>query len=141
MALATKSALGALPFRLQAGPTLILVHGTPTLNTIYRTEDRTDSFCRKMAAHAGARAGDMIAFGHTHKPWHQTVACIHLVNTGSVGRPTDGDWRAGYTLVTLEAGAVAVERVLVECDLAQIVEAIHASILPDELAEIIQHGG
>src|SRR5688572_23121126 len=53
----TKRFLGALPFRLDlrplgghvAGPTLILVHGTPTLNTLYWTEDRPDTFCTKMA--------------------------------------------------------------------------------------------
>src|SRR6185436_10930829 len=46
----TKSFLGRLPFRLdvrplgghQAGPTLILIHGNQTLNTVYVTEDRPD---------------------------------------------------------------------------------------------------
>ena len=50
----TKAFLGALPFRLdvrprgghEAGPTLTLVHGAPTLNTLYWTEDRPDDFCR-----------------------------------------------------------------------------------------------
>ena len=76
-----KQYLAALPFRLDlkplgghtAGPTVVLVHGTPTLNTLYWTEDRPDSFCLKMAQHAGAKAGDVIAFGHTHKPWHREV--------------------------------------------------------------------
>jgi predicted phosphodiesterase len=40
---------------------------------------------------AGLKAGDAIAFGHTHEPWHRTVEGIHFVNTGSVGRPNDGD--------------------------------------------------
>ena len=59
----TKRFLGELPFRLDVrprgghlgGPTLILVHGTPTLNTLYWTEDRPDSFCMKMAETAGAK--------------------------------------------------------------------------------------
>jgi predicted phosphodiesterase len=100
---ATKQLLAGLPFRIDlkptgghlAGPTVVLVHGTPTLNTDYWTEDRPDSFCLKMAEMAGARRGDVIAFGHTHKPWHREVEGIHFVNTGSVGRPKDGDWRAG----------------------------------------------
>jgi hypothetical protein len=58
-----KRYLGALPFRMDPRPTgghksrpqLILVHGTPTLNTLYWTEDRPDSFCAKMAKAAGAR--------------------------------------------------------------------------------------
>ena len=85
----TKEFLGALPFRLDLkpqgghtpGPTVILVHGTPTLNTLYWTEDRPDSFCSKMASMAGAKKGDVICFGHTHKPWHREVEGIHFFNT------------------------------------------------------------
>src|SRR5687768_4666317 len=108
---ATKRFLGTLPFRLDvrplgghvAGPTLILVHGTPTLNTLYWTEDRPDSFCTKMADTAGAKTGDVIAFGHTHLSYHREVAGVHFLNTGSVGRPKDGDWRAGYVMLQLRS--------------------------------------
>ncbi|MDH5255924.1 MAG: metallophosphatase family protein, partial [Gammaproteobacteria bacterium] len=87
---ATRRFLAGLPFRIDllpqgghlSGPRVILVHGTPTLNTVYWTEDRPDDFCRKMAGHAGARAGDLIAFGHTHKPWHREVDGVHFVNAG-----------------------------------------------------------
>lgn len=97
----TKTHLAAVPFRMDLkpkggyapGPTVILVHGTPTLNTLYWTEDRPDSFCPKMARLAGVKPGDVLCFGHTHKPWHREVEGIHFVNTGSVGRPKDGDWR------------------------------------------------
>lgn len=66
-----KSALGALPFHIDirpfgghfAGRRLILVHGNPVLNTVYWTEDRSDGFCTQMADTAGAKAGDVIAFG------------------------------------------------------------------------------
>ena len=78
----TKRYLGELPFRMDLRPRgghkshqqLTLVHGTPTLNTLYWTEDRPDSFCVKMAKAANAREGDLIAFGHTHEPWHREVA-------------------------------------------------------------------
>lgn len=105
--------LGGLPFRIDlrplgghtAGPRLILVHGNPVLNTVYWTEDRSDAFCSKMAEHLGARPGDVVAFGHTHRPWHRAVGGVHFVNTGSVGRPKDGDWRAGYVTVAFGPGA------------------------------------
>jgi hypothetical protein len=61
----------------------------------YWTEDRPESFLVKMAAVAGAHAGDVIACGHTHKPWHQIHDGVHFVNTGSVGRPKDGDGAQG----------------------------------------------
>jgi predicted phosphodiesterase len=145
----TKRFLGTLPFRLdvrvpgghQAGPTLILVHGTPTLNTLYWTEDRPDSFCLKMAAAAGAKAGDVIAFGHTHKPWHREIEGIHFLNTGSVGRPKDGDWRAGYVLLTVADGSVRPEFVRVEYDLERAMRGIREGDLPDEFAEYLRTGG
>jgi predicted phosphodiesterase len=145
----TKRWLRALPFRLdvrlggghQPGPTLILVHGTPTLNTLYWTEDRPDSFCARMAAHAGARAGDVICFGHTHVPWHREVEGIHFVNTGSVGRPKDGDWRAGYVVLETGGGEVGVEFVRVEYDVERAMDGIRRSTLPDDFAEYLRTGG
>ncbi|CAN5900237.1 metallophosphoesterase family protein [soil metagenome] len=144
-----KQVLGALPFRIDLrprgghlpGPKVILVHGTPTLNTLYWTEDRPDSFCLKMAEHAGAQKGDVICFGHTHKPWHREVEGIHFVNTGSVGRPKDGDWRAGYVILEMSGDQPRVEFVRVEYDLQQVMEAIRQSELPDDFAEYLATGG
>ncbi|HVF01500.1 MAG TPA: metallophosphoesterase family protein [Rubrobacteraceae bacterium] len=145
----TKRALGALPFRLdlrpigghKSRPQLILVHGTPTLNTLYWTEDRPDSFCEKMARAANAKEGDLIAFGHTHKPWHREVAGIHFLNTGSVGKPKDGDWRAGYVLVEANEEVKAVEFARAEYDLERVAQGILGSELPDELADQLRAGG
>lgn len=146
---ATKRALGALPFRIdlfpngghRAGPRVVLVHGTPTLNTVYWTEHRSDEFRLKMAAHAGTVAGDVIAFGHTHKPWHRETGGIHFVNTGSVGRPKDGDWRAGYVLLEVGQGEVGVEVVRVEYDIERAMGGIRQSTLPGEFAEYLRTGG
>lgn len=145
----TKQFLAGLPFRIDllpkgghlSGPKVVLVHGTPTLNTLYWTEDRPDDFCLKMARHAGAKAGDVIAFGHTHLPWHREVGGIHFVNTGSVGRPKDGDWRAGYVLLDVAEGSVGVEFIRVEYDLERAMQGIRQSDLPDDFAEYLRTGG
>ena len=144
-----KEYLAGLPFRIDlkplgghvARPTVILVHGTPTLNTVYWTEDRPDSFCLQMATIAGAKAGDVIAFGHTHKPWHRVVEGIHFVNTGSVGRPKDGNWRAGYVVLEIVPGDVRVEFVRVEYDLEAAMKGIRESDLPDDFADYLRTGG
>lgn len=150
----TKRYLAGLPFRLDllpqgghlTGPRVVLVHGTPTLNTLYWTEDRSDGFCLKMAAHAGLGAGDAICFGHTHLPWHRAVAApghgpVLFVNTGSVGRPKDGDWRAGYAILDAAAGEIGVEFRRVEYDLERSLDGIRASELPDAFAEYLRAGG
>lgn len=145
----TKAWLGGLPFRIDlrplgghtSGPRLILVHGNPVLNTVYWTEDRSDKFCLQMADQLGAKAGDVVAFGHTHKPWHRAVDGIHFVNTGSVGRPKDGDWRAGYVVVTMDGQAVDVEFGRVEYELERAATAVRESELPDDFAEYLETGG
>ena len=145
----TKRYLGALPFSLDlrplgghlSGPRLVLVHGTPTLNTVYWTGDRSDAFCLTMAKHVGLAAGDVIACGHTHKPWHRVVEGIHFVNTGSVGRPKDGDPRAGYVRLELGAGDVRVDVVRVAYDVAATIAGLRAAELPEEFAEFLESGG
>ncbi|MEP6905622.1 MAG: metallophosphoesterase family protein [Gemmatimonadales bacterium] len=144
----TREYLGGLPFRLDVkprgghapGPTVILVHGTPTLNTLYWTEDRPDSFCLKMAEIAGASSGDVIAFGHTHLPWHRSLDGIHFVNTGSVGRPKDGDWRAGYAIVDVGGGEALIEQVRVEYDVEAAARGVIEDGLPSEFAETLRTG-
>lgn len=145
----TKAYLASLPFSLDlrplgghvAGPRLVIVHGTPTLNTVYWTEDRSDDFCRRMAAVVALAPGDVIAFGHTHKPWHREVDGIHFVNTGSVGRPKDGDWRAGYVMLELGEAAPAVEFVRVKYDIAAAAEGVRKAGLPEDFVEFLQTGG
>ncbi len=146
----TKRHLASLPFRLDlwprgghipGGPRLILVHGTPTLNTLYWTEDRPDSFCTQMAGIAGAKPGDVIAFGHTHKPWHRAVEGVHFLNTGSVGKPKDGQWRAGYVLLSLDEGEPLPEFIRVDYDIERAMTAICSSKLPDAFAEQLRTGG
>ena len=146
----TKGFLGRLPFRIDirplgghvSGPTLTLLHGNQVLNTVYVTEDRSDDFLGKIGAGVGARAGDVIAFGHTHKPWHRVVGDVHFVNTGSVGRPKDGDPRAGYvTLGFASDGKPSVEFQRVEYDVDRAVAGIEASDLPNDFAEYLRTGG
>ena len=145
----TKQYLGSLPFRADirplgghvSGPTITLVHGNQTLNTVYVTEDRPDSFLEKMAKDAGARDGDIICFGHTHKPWQRTVGGMQFINAGSVGRPKDGDWRACYVLLAVDQSSASVEFVRVSYDVDQAANAIRESDLPNEFAEVLKSGG
>jgi predicted phosphodiesterase len=145
----TKNYLAGLPFRIDirplgghvSGPIITLIHGNQTLNTVYVTEDRPDSFLEKMARDVGARAEDIIAFGHTHKPWQRVVGGIQFINTGSVGRPKDGDWRACYVLLSVEASGSRIEFVRVPYDVDEAADAIRVSDLPAEFAEVLKAGG
>lgn len=145
----TRRMLAGLPFRIDlsplgghtAGPTVTLVHATPINNLVYVTEDRPDGFLAKLARRAGLGTGDVLCFGHTHEPWHREVEGVHFINTGSVGRPKDGDWRAGYVLLDVDAEAVGVELVRVAYDVDAAARAVIAAGLPEEFAEHLRTGG
>jgi predicted phosphodiesterase len=145
----TKAFLGGLPFRIDlrplgghiAGPTVTLVHGNQVLNTVYVHAERSDDFLATMGAATGAKAGDVVCFGHTHKSWHREVGGVHFVNTGSVGRPKDGDPRAGYVMLDVDASSIRVEIVRVDYDVEQAARAILASALPDDFADYLRTGG
>ena len=147
---ASKAFLGALPFRMDlrplgghvSGPTVTLLHGNQVLNTVYVHAERSDDFLRKMGTAAGARADDVVCFGHTHVPWHRVVDGVHYVNTGSVGRPKDGDARAGYVLLeVVEQATVRVEIVRVTYDVEAAARGILESTLPHAFADYLRTGG
>ncbi len=146
---ATRTFLGGLPFEIvlrpfgghATGPSVYLLHGNQVLNTVYVTEDRSDQFLQKMGTALGTASGDVVCFGHTHKPWHRVVGGVHYVNTGSVGRPKDGDARAGYVLLELTGSDVHADIVRVPYDVETTAAAIIASDLPDDFAEYLRTGG
>jgi predicted phosphodiesterase len=146
---ASKSWLGGLPFRLDlrplgghvAGPTVALVHAAPMSNLVYVTDDRPDAFLTKLAEQARLAPGDVLCFGHTHKPWHRVVGGVHFVNTGSVGRPKDGDWRAGYVLLEVDESGVTVKFMRVEYDVEAAARGVVEAGLPAEFADFLRTGG
>jgi predicted phosphodiesterase len=124
-----------------AGPTIALVHATPMNNLVYVTEDRPAAFLSELAERARLRPGDVLCFGHTHKPWHRTVEGVHFVNTGSVGRPKDGDWRAGYAILDVSERGVAVEFPRISYDVERAARGVIEAGLPQELAAFLSSGG
>ena len=134
---------------------VLLVHGSPRRVNEYLFEDRPDASFLRIIEAAGA---DVLLFGHTHKPFHKALAYEdagaspegttryrHAVNTGSVGKPKDGDPRAGYVLLTLDpergkgdAAYCQVERVRVAYDVERVAEAVEASPLPDAFADMLR---
>lgn len=146
----TKAQLGTLPFRIDlrplgghaGGPRLVLVHAHTSSNLIDVEEARPDRFLQKMAESAGLTAGDVIAFGHTHKPWHRVLNGIHFVNAGSVGRPKDGDPRTCYVVATIgESDAASIEFVRTPYDVDAAARGILESDLPNDFAQYLRTGG
>ena len=88
-----------LPFdlRFEVGASSVhLVHGSPRKVNEYLFEDKPASLYERLAA---AEEADTLVFGHTHKPWVREYGGVLFVNCGSVGKPKDGDPRAGFAIL------------------------------------------
>jgi putative phosphoesterase len=117
-----------------------LVHGSPRRMNEYLFADRDP---RSLARIAQGADTDVLVFGHTHKPWVREIEGVLFINDGSVGKPKDGDPRATWALLTVEADKpVQVEIRRVPYDVASMAAAIRAAEgLPDQFARDIETGG
>ena len=93
--------LAALPddIRLEHdGVRILLAHGSPRRINEYLLLDRKDKQLARLADEAQA---DVVCVGHIHIPYHRKITTadgriLHYVSSGSVGKPKDGDPRAGW---------------------------------------------
>ncbi len=131
--------------------TLLLVHGSPRRVNEYLFEDRGDRSFGRVLEGAGA---DILCFGHTHKSFYKVVSAEapgqetywrHAINIGSVGKPKDGDPRAGYVILTIVEAARPgsreggqVEHIRVPYDVERAAVAVEQSELPDAYAEALR---
>ncbi|WP_256011648.1 metallophosphoesterase family protein [Desertivirga xinjiangensis] len=122
---------------------ILLVHGSPRSNDEYILEDTDEHYVRGLLFEAKA---DILFCAHSHKPYHRILSrddrFAHIINTGSVGKPKDGDPRGGYVLFTLnenstlsEKESVKVEFIRFEYDVDQAALAVEKSPLPEEFAD------
>lgn len=140
-----KAWLRALPHEIRLeieGMRVLLCHGSPTSNTEYLFENRSEGYLRRFTPGGkhDARA-DVIVFGHTHVPYHRVVDGVHFVNTGSVGRPKDGDSRAGYCALTLNQEGVHVEQLRLPYDVETACARLVEAGLPEYFANYLRTGG
>jgi putative phosphoesterase len=121
---------------------VLLCHGSPRSTTEYLFETRSEGYLKQFVpggkddAHA-----DVVVFGHTHVSYHRTVGGVDFINTGSVGRPKDGDPRAGYCVLTLDGDRVTSEQVRLPYDVETTCARLVAAGLPAYFAQYLRAGG
>jgi len=81
---------------------------------------------------------DVLVLGHTHVQFAVRFEAGLVLNPGSVGQPRDGDPRAAFAVLDLDA--MTVEERRVEYDVARVQRAIEGAGLPAELGERLAEG-
>ena len=125
---------------------LLLVHGSPSGNDEYLLEDKDEAAFIDVFRHSDA---DILCFGHSHKPYYRVLEdgnrFYHAINTGSVGKPKDGNPQGGYVLLHIndnssitDKNSIHVEFIRFDYDLEAAARAIECSPLPDEFADMLR---
>ncbi|NVO66947.1 CHAD domain-containing protein [Methanofollis tationis] len=133
-----RSSLASLPEHRRLAPggrRILLCHGSPDAIDEYLDGDTPASRLAEIARTAGA---DIVVSGHAHRPSAREVGGVWFVNTGSVGRPDDGDPRACYALLQTEPFSVCHLRVPYDVD--RTVAAVLEGGLPPSFARIFLEG-
>jgi len=124
--------------RLKAkGWKILLTHGSPASPDEHLDPDTPEARLCELAALAKA---DLIVCGHSHQPFARWIGNVLFINTGSVGRPDDGDPRASYAILRLKRTMVEVIHYRVEYDVDQAAGAIRAKQLPEQFAQMLLQG-
>jgi predicted phosphodiesterase len=84
-----------------------LVHGSPRKINEYLYEQRPDATKERLLDLAQA---EVLVCVHTHIPFHRILSSgRHVVNAGSVGKPTDGNPEARYVVLEAMDSSVVVK--------------------------------
>lgn len=118
--------------RRLADDRVCIVHDHPTRRDHYTYPEEFDP---DLLAKSNA---DVLVLGHTHVQAHETFDEGIVLNPGSVGQPRDGDPRAAYAVLDLDA--MTVEERRVEYDVEAVVEAVNEAGLPARLGERLREG-
>ena len=126
-----------IPLEL-GGLRIRLVHGSPRKINEYLFENRPDASLERLLDMAQA---DVLVCGHTHIPYHRILPSgRQVVNAGSVGKPKDGNPEACYVVLEANNRDLAVTFRRVPYDIERVAQAIEASDMPNEYAEMLRTG-
>lgn len=124
--------------RLKAkGRRILLTHGSPASIEEPLTPQTPKKRLRELAQMAKV---DIIICGHSHQPFVREVDGVWFINTGSVGRPDDGDPRACYAVLELGPEDIQVHHHRVEYDVERAAAAIREHKLPEVFAQMALQG-
>lgn len=62
----------------------------------------------------GELGSELVVYGHIHRPFVRQLGSLTVANSGSVGLPYDGDWRAAYLVI--DDGNPLIRRVEYDLD-------------------------
>jgi putative phosphoesterase len=125
------------------GRRYILVHGSPVSNEELLESDTPEERLRELDQLACEKHGaeyDAIICGHSHQAFTRQVGSTTFINTGSVGRPDDGNPRSAYAVLEVKENELQVSHYRLNYNVGEAVAAIRNKGLPEAFAEMLIQG-
>lgn len=119
------------------GRRILLTHGSPDSPDEHLTPDTPQD---RLGELAGKARADIIICGHSHQPFVRKADGVWFINTGSVGRPDDGDPRACYAIMDLAPDDLHVRHYRLDYDIQRAVDAMRSKHLPETFIQMIVQG-
>jgi len=119
------------------GKAVLLVHGSPASNDEHLY---TNTPVERLVELAEIAAADIVVCGHSHQSFVRQAAGSWFINTGSVGRPDDGDPRASYAILEVKGESIDVRHFRVPYDVEAAVAEILRRGLPVAFGEMMRKG-
>lgn len=116
---------------------VLLTHGSPQSPDEHLTPDTPQERLGDLAEMAQA---DIVICGHSHQPFVRRADGVWFINTGSVGRPDDGDPRACYAMMEITQRKLQVRHYRIDYDLQRTVDAMRKNHLPEAFIQMIVQG-
>ncbi len=132
--------LGSLPQErrlMAAGKSILLTHGSPASNQETLSANTPEERLRELARIAET---EVIVCGHSHQAFARQVDGVWFINTGSIGRPDDGDPRSVYAILQITKKGLQVHHYRLDYDVDRAVAAIRAHNLPESFAQMLLQG-
>ncbi len=121
----------------------LLVHASPASNEELLEPGTPQERLSDLSHLAESAHGDgfsAIIFGHSHQAFTRRVENTYFVNTGSVGRPDDGDARAAYAILQVHPQGISFHHFRVDYDVDRAVAEIRRHGLPEAFAQMLIQG-
>jgi predicted phosphodiesterase len=114
------------------GINLLMVHGSPASNEELLTDETSAQRLEEL--------NQLVKDSYAHRAFSRLIEDTWFINTGSVGRPDDGDPRAAYAILEISPDRLKVVHYRLAYDVEKAVNAIRQKGLPEAFARMLIEG-
>ena len=115
------------------GLRVLLTHASPASPREHLTLETSQQRLQELASLVET---DVVVCGHSHRPFAREAGGVQFINTGSVGRPDDGDPRACYAVLDVGGRGLRVCHHRVAYDVGRAASALREQALPEAFAQM-----